>query len=310
MAKDIYIIDDSKKMINTVKNIFKDHMEFKFKNVQTKNIESALKNIPELIIIYEDGNDYDATDICRNIREDEDNSITPIIVISSITDKRHITNVLKESIEYYITKPINKNILYYTIKNITRLMYVNRGVSPLTGLPGNVQIQAEIKKRLLNKTDFAVLYFDLDNFKAYNDYYGFLKGDEVLKFTGRTIWEACADTEEEGNFIGHVGGDDFVAIMNTNKAEDACQDIIAAFDIGILKYFNKPEIEKGYIEITNRKGIIEEFPLVSLSIGVVNVESNQIKNMLEIGEIGAQVKHAAKAIMGSSYIINKRREIY
>lgn len=170
-----------------------------------------------------------------------------------------------------------------------------------------MQIQAEIKKRLSNKKDFSVLYFDLDNFKAYNDYYGFLKGDEILKFTGRTIWESCsAPDDDEDNFIGHVGGDDFIAIVNSNEAEITCQDIIATFDIGILRYFNKAELDKGFIEITNRKGIIEEFPLLSLSIGVVNIDGNQEINILEIGEIGAQVKSAAKAVMGSSYVINKR----
>ena len=308
MVKEIYIIDDSKELLCTIKDVFIDHIEFKFKNVQTKNIDKVLKDIPELIIINEEGNDLSALEICKNIRSDEDNSITPIIVISSKKEKKHMINILKESVEYYIQKPVNEEVLYYTIKNIIRLMYVNRRVSPLTGLPGNVQIQAEMKKRLVNKSEFSVVYFDLDNFKAYNDYYGFLKGDEVLKFTGRTIWENCSKLKGEDDFVGHIGGDDFVAIVECDEAEEVCQNIIAEFDIGVLRYFNKEEIEKGYIEITNRKGIIEEFPLVSLSIGVVEVESDSINNMLEIGEIGAQVKHAAKAIMGSTYVINKRKD--
>lgn len=136
MGKKIYVVDDSKEFVNTLKNIFTDHMEFKFKNIKTKDIDKILKDIPELIVVYEDGNKEDVTEICSNIRNDEDNSITPIIVISSNTDKRHITKVLRESVEYYIPKPINEKILYYTIKNITRLMYVNRGVSPLTRTSG------------------------------------------------------------------------------------------------------------------------------------------------------------------------------
>ena len=307
MAKEIYIIDNSTEMLDIIRESFQNHLEFKFQNIKTQAIDKALKNIPELIIIHEDGIDIDVVKLCKHIREDEDNSITPVIVISSKNEANHITQVLKQSIEYYVEKPIKQDWLYYTIKNITRLLYVNRRVSPLTGLPGNVQIQAEIKKRLQNKTNFSVLYFDLDNFKAYNDFYGFLKGDEVLKFTGRTIWKNCEDDKDD-NFVGHVGGDDFVAILDCCKAETVCQNVIAEFDAGVSVFYNKADLERGYIEMTNRRGIIEEFPLVSISVGIVEVESNQIINILEIGEIGAQLKHAAKAIMGSTYIINKRKE--
>ena len=94
---------------------------------------------------------------------------------------------MKECVEHYIKAPIDKEYLYYTIKNVIRLLDTNRRVSPLTGLPGNVQIQAEMKKRLLNKEEFVMLYLDLNNFKAYNDVYGFLNGDEIIKFTARII---------------------------------------------------------------------------------------------------------------------------
>ena len=93
----------------------------------------------------------------------------------------------KRQIEYYIKKPVNEKYLYYTVKNVLRLLAINRRISPLTGLPGNVQIHAELKKRLANKEPFSVLYVDLDNFKAYNDVYGFLKGDEIIKFTAEVI---------------------------------------------------------------------------------------------------------------------------
>jgi len=186
-------------------------------------------------------------------------------------------------------------------------MSSNRKVSPLTGLPGNIQIQVELRKRLLKKEEFAILYFDLDNFKEYNDTYGFLKGDEVIKFTARTILKVMHHYKLENTFVGHIGGDDFVGIISDVDYERLCQDIIALFDINIKEYFNPEDIEKGYLEVENRKGIIEQFPITAISIGVVKVQPGEYENPLEIGEVGAQVKHLAKTQIGSAYAINRRK---
>ena len=187
-------------------------------------------------------------------------------------------------------------------------MQVNRRVSPLTGLPGNVQIQTEMKRRLINKEHFAILYVDLDNFKAYNDIYGFSNGDEIIKFTARTIVECIHSVESKNNFIGHIGGDDFIAISYSDDYDKTCKRIISEFDKNVVDYFTKEDVDKGYIEVANRKGIIEQFPLTSISIGVVVVEPGRFKNTLEIGEVGAQVKHQAKSISGSAYVINRRKK--
>ena len=169
MAQEIYIIDNDNELKSKLVDIFKKEKEYKFKKAKTTEIENVLKNIPALIIINEDGIQEDIIKLCNQIRENEDNSITPIIVISSNKEKEHRVEILKACVEHYIKVPIDEEYLYYTIKNVIRLLDTNRRVSPLTGLPGNVQIQAEMKKRLLNKEEFAILYIDLDNFKAYND---------------------------------------------------------------------------------------------------------------------------------------------
>ena len=310
MAQEIYIIDDSDDLKNTISILLKKEKEFKLKKVSTEDIDIALKNIPSLIIINEDSIEENIIEICKKIRLNEDNNITPIIVISSNKEKNHRIEVLKECVEHYIKAPIDKEYLYYTIKNVIRLLDTNRRVSPLTGLPGNVQILAEMKKRLLNKENFVMLYLDLDNFKAYNDVYGFLKGDEIIKFTARTITNNIYKFSDSGNsFVGHVGGDDFVAIVSEEDNYEAiCQNIIAEFDKGIVKFFNEEDLKRGYLEVPNRKCIIEEFPLTSISIGVVVVNKGRFHNVLEISEIGAQVKHLAKTTMGSAYVIDRRKD--
>lgn len=308
MVQEVYIIDDDDSSIFVFRELFKNDPEYKFINVKSEQIDVALKNIPSLIIINEDAVDRDVVELCKQIRTDEDNTITPVIVVSSNSEKSHRVKILQEAIEYFIKKPVDEEYLYYTIKNLNRLLTINRRISPLTGLPGNVQIHAELKKRILNREPFSVLYLDLDNFKAYNDVYGFLKGDEIIEFTAETICKCLHSAYNENVFIGHIGGDDFVGIIPDLHCDKVCQQILATFDAKSLKFFTQEDREKGYIEVANRKGIIEQFPLTSLSIGVVVADVGRFHNILEIGEVGAQVKHAAKSVMGSSYAIDRRKE--
>ena len=306
--REIYIIDGEKELECELQKRFARDKMFKFKRGNIQNLDSALKDIPALIIINEDGIQENVVELCGKIRDNDDNAITPIIVISSNQEKEHKWEILKATASYVIKTPIDIEMMYYTIVNIIELLYINRTVSPLTSLPGNVQIQAEMKKRLAKKEYFVMLYIDLDNFKAYNDVYGFSAGDEMIKFTARTIVNNVHKNEEDNNFVGHIGGDDFIAIVEDKKYEEICQGIIAEFDKGVSKYFNKEDIEKGYLEVPNRKGIVEEFPITSISIGAVEVDVGRFNNTLEIGEVGAQVKHLSKTIQGSTYVINRRQE--
>ena len=306
MTQEIYVIDDDESSIPIFKELFKNDREFKFIGVKTEQIDITLKNIPFLIIINEDSIDRDIISLCKQIRTDEDNQITPIIVVSSNTDRYHKLDVLEQSVEYYIKKPVDTEYIYYTIKNLDRLLKMNRRISPLTGLPGNVQIHAELKKRITTTEEFSVLYLDLDNFKAYNDVYGFLKGDQIIEYTANVILKCIHQSFKENYFVGHIGGDDFIAIVPTLNVDNICQLIIANFDEGVAKFFTEEDLEKGYIEVANRKGIIEQFALTAISIGAVIADKNRFANILEIGEVGAQVKHVAKSIIGSSYAIDRR----
>lgn len=307
MIYEIFVVEDKKDFINVISSKFKEDKDFVFKSISSLELTDHLLDVPSLIMIDEDNVNGNALDLCKAIRNNEDNSITPIMVISSNQTNEHEKELLKNEIEYYIKKPIDETSIYYLIKNIVKLLYRNRGISPLTKLPGNLPIQSEIKKRLLRKQEFAVLYFDLDNFKAYNDTYGFLGGDEIIKQTAKIITKNVNADDNNHNFVGHIGGDDFVALVSNSNYETMCQNIILEFDTKILNYFSEEDRERGYLEVPNRKGIIEEFPLVSISIGVVEVSKSRFSNILEIGEVGAQVKHLAKVTPGSAYAINRRK---
>ena len=305
MVNEVYIIDDDESSIVIFRELFRDDKEYKFISVKTEQIDIALRNIPSLIVINEDAIDRDVLEVCRKIRKYEDNKITPVIVVSSNGAREHRMKILNESIEYFIKKPVDEGYLYYTVKNLTRLLTINRRMSPLTGLPGNVQINSELKKHLMKNEEFSVLYLDLDNFKAYNDVYGFIKGDEIIQYTAKIIVDSVH--ESGGGFVGHIGGDDFIAIVPYKEVEKLCQEIIALFDRGVKQFYNEKDRIEGYIEVKNRKGVVEKFPLTSISIAVVVADSGRFANILEIGDVAAQVKHAVKNVMGSSYAIDRRR---
>ena len=148
MQQEIYIIDDTTELIEKLQKMFKDEPDFHFVSMPSNDIDIVLKNIPTMIIIDDDNTALTALEICQKIRTNEDNSITPILIASSVVDHNYRMEILKLSVQYYIVKPIDEDYFYMTIKNMIDFVTTNRRVSPLTGLPGNVQIQAEIKKRI------------------------------------------------------------------------------------------------------------------------------------------------------------------
>lgn len=308
MFQEVYVIDEQEKLTEDLKKLFKDQENLKIKRISVTEIQVMLRNLPQLIIVNDDTINVQAIELCEEIRKIEDNNIIPIIVLSSNEDKEFKMDLAKNYVEYYVSKSMGLEYLYYRIRNIFRLLVVNRTISPLTGLPGNAQIQAELKKRILRNEKFTVLYLDLDNFKAYNDVYGFLKGDEMIKFTARTILKNVTNISKTDIFVGHIGGDDFVAILGSEVSyEKVCQNIISEFDEGVKYFFTEEDSKRGYLKVQNRKGKMEHFPLTSISIGIVIAEENRFSNILEIGELGAQVKHVAKKYKGSCYAIDRRK---
>ena len=308
MFQEIYVIDEQEELTEELKKMFKEEPNYRFKRILTKDMDYVSNNLPQLIIINDDTITKNTIELCTAIRKTEDNNIIPIIVLSSREDKEFKIDLAKNYVEYYVAKSMGLEYLYYRIRNIFRLLVLNRTISPLTGLPGNTQIQAELKKRLAREKEFIVLYLDLDDFKAYNDVYGFLKGDEIIKFTARTILENVNNIANSNAFVGHIGGDDFVAILDENtNYEEICRNIIAQFDKGVKYFFTEEDYNRGYLKIQNRKGKMEHFFLTAISIGVVQVESDKFSNVLEIGEVGAQVKHIAKKYKGSCYAIDRRK---
>lgn len=311
-TKYVVLIEDEDEVWNFVKGDFE--RESGFQIIQTKSspkdVKQAMLTIPDLIIIDEDNlinNDIES--LVNHLRKTREYAITPIILISSSTDKEHRLDMLKSGVEFFIKKPLNQKYFFYTIKNVTRLISANRCISALTGLPGNVQIENELKRRLSSRSTFAVLYMDLDNFKSYNDKYGFMNGDEVIKFTSDIIQEALQKYGVKGDFLGHIGGDDFVAIVSYENSKKIGRSIIKTFDNGIKSFYTEEDASRGWIKVENRKGKMEKYPLMTITCAMISNKYKKYSTTLEIGEDGAQIKKKAKTIEGSTFLEDRRRNM-
>lgn len=180
--------------------------------------------------------------------------------------------------------------------------------NPLTGLPGNLIIEDKLKDLVTRKVPFTVLYIDLDNFKSFNDKYGFEHGDRAIRLTSSIISDALTQHGSQHiDFLGHIGGDDFIVITQTDKPECLSGYIITEFDTKVRTLYHDSDLLRGYITVPNRKGKQEKFPIMSISIAIVDNSHCQFENYLEIGEIAAQLKKKAKAVEGSVCVANRRR---
>jgi diguanylate cyclase (GGDEF)-like protein len=185
---------------------------------------------------------------------------------------------------------------------------MNLDASPLTRLPGNIVIERVLNKRVQEGKPFAVCYADLDDMKAYNDVYGYIKGSEVIKMAGDIILEAVRNFAEEEAFVGHIGGDDFVMVFDQEKISVVCEEVIKKFGEGIIAHYKKEDLARGAIEGTDRYGVPRVFPIMTISIAVVICRQGEYDSAVAIAQTAAQIKDYVKGKPGSNYMVNKRRK--
>jgi diguanylate cyclase (GGDEF)-like protein len=182
-----------------------------------------------------------------------------------------------------------------------------RFANPLTGLPGNVKIEEEIQSRLaVPDQSFALIYADLDGFKAFNDRYGFERGDQAILLTARILSHVVTLNGDDSEFVGHVGGDDFVLITDPRHSEQVCSRIIQQFDDQIPSLYDQEELAAGGISAVDRQGRQHFYPIMSISLAVVTNEQRKFTSHLAMGEVAAELKHRAKNIAGSCYVCDRR----
>ncbi|HPP06908.1 MAG TPA: diguanylate cyclase, partial [Syntrophorhabdaceae bacterium] len=256
--KTIILISKDNILIGTVKSLLENFYNvIVFSTVQSA-IEFIYNAIPNLLIIDTVPNDYMTIDILNTLKGDPIFTHLPVLLVLEDYKRANLLGTMSADdflVKSHILSELKARV-ELCLNRVERIVEIN----PLTRLPGNISINRQIQNRLDSGIIFAVAYADLDYFKPYNDYYGFSRGDEVIKMTGRVILNTVKHNQPEGSFVGHIGGDDFIYIMDVDKIEEATQSIISSFNTIILTFYEESDREKGFIISVDREGNERTYP--------------------------------------------------
>lgn len=304
----ILVADDEDLMVNMLRAALES---VEYDVVVARNGHEAFEKLrqhpPDLVLLDVQMPQMSGYDVCRKIKSDVFLRHIPVMLLTGQTGTSNKVTGLEQGADDYLTKPFEVEELLARIKTLLRRTRLGLEANPLTRLPGNVTIEHEILNRIEHKTPFAVLYIDVNSFKAYNDIYGFVKGDDVIRETARIILNQSTN---RAGFVGHIGGDDFIVMTVPEEAENICRKIITAFDAKAPEFYSPEDRERKFVETKDRRGQVTRFPLLSIAIGVVTSSVRPLTSLGEVSTIGAEMKHFAKENKdkGSSYAIDRRSE--
>jgi DNA-binding response OmpR family regulator len=263
---------------------------------------------PDLIILDWMLPDMIGLDVCKVLRANPGSAHIPVIFLTAVDDlDRKLAGL--EAGDDYIVKPFEPQELLARVKVQLRKAAERGQINPLTHLPGNMLIEEAITQRLAEPQQlFALMYFDLDEFKAYNDYCGFPWGDRVIQLMGELVERVVRQDGNPSDFVGHVGGDDFLAISTPECVLPICEHTVEAFDSAVAGLWSQSGFTGGFMA-QDRTGTLRHFGPPTLSIGVVTNEHRHFGSYLSLGQVAAQVKKAAKLKQGSGFFIDRRRDM-
>jgi len=304
----ILVVDDELH----IRNILKFQLE---KNgylvILAENGEEALqmvrKESPDLVILDLMMPKMDGFEVCKRIRENYQTTQIPIIMLTAKSDLPDRLKGLKDGANDYLIKPYSNEELLLRVQNVLEWSQRQKEANPLTGLAGNRAIEKELQYRIENAIPFSFLYMDIDNFKAYNDYYGYQKGDEAILFLADIIVETVNALGGSNDFVGHIGGDDFVVITSPERAEAIAKQIVDEFDKGSLILLKEEDIRRGYFEVKNRLGEVKRVPLMSVTVAMVVDEDNRLKHFAQVSDIASELKKYGKQMSGSVVVRERRK---
>jgi diguanylate cyclase (GGDEF)-like protein len=270
-------------------------------------LAAAYDLAPDLVLLDVMMPVLDGYEVCQRLRGDSRTKHISVIMLTAKSLSADKVVGLTAGADDYMIKPFDPIELVARVKSALRRAQEMRDVNPLTQLPGNVQVQEEVSRRVVKGDPFALAYIDLDNFKAFNDHYGFLRGDEAIKLLAKCIGDAL-DSVARDNFLGHVGGDDFVVIVRPDAAEALAHEIIANWDQRIVDLYDEEDAARGYIEVVDRRKQLHRYGFTTVSIGVASNTERNIHSHWAASEIATEMKAFAKTEDRSSYAIDRRKE--
>jgi DNA-binding response OmpR family regulator len=250
-------------------------------------------------------------EVCHKLRTNPFTCHMTIVMLTARDREEDVVAGLQSGADDYIVKPFKVSELRARIESHLRRQWRELQANPLTGLPGNMQIDQVLRAHLKGEGHFAVCYADLNNFKSYNDRYGFTAGDRILNFTAELLAEAIREVgDPETDFVGHVGGDDFVLVTAPERVEPICRIVINRFDKEVGVFYSEDDLARGGFEAKDRQGRSLFVQLVALSLAVVTVQHGEFDHPAQISQTAADIKQFLKrqGATGSRYLVNRRGE--
>ena len=307
MSERILVVDDDPDILQFVRlNLELDGFDVELAGGGREALDRAAASPPDLMLLDVMMPEIDGLTVLRRLRSDPGTSSIPVIVLTARSLAEDRVKGLDLGADDYITKPFDLEELIARVRTVLRRSQQMRDLSPLTGLPGNFRISAKLEECIDRGLDVAVVHADLDNFKAFNDHYGFMRGDSVIKFTAKVLLDAAEKLNDPIGFVGHVGGDDFVAIVSAENMKPFCDEVVVRFDDGVLDHYDTADALQGYIEVTDRRGERHAFPICSLSMGVATSERRKLTSEWEASSVASEMKEVAKRVTGTNYQVDRR----
>lgn len=305
MAETILVADDDPAILRLVEVNLK--LEG-FDVITAEDGEQALRlvveHMPSLVLLDIMMPKLDGYEVCERIRADGRTRHVNVIMLTAKSMSADKIVGLTSGADDYVLKPFDPMELIARVRSTLRRSKEMRALSPLTGLPGNLAIEDEISRRFSSGEAIAVCYADLDNFKAYNDRYGFLRGDRAIAYTAEILREVAEATPE--GFVGHIGGDDFALVVPAEEAEEACRKTIELFDRGAGGLYEPQDAARGYIEVEDRQGKAIRYPLLTISLGVGSIDTGGLDDYRQLVDAATEMKGVAKREDGSTFAFDRR----
>ncbi len=270
-------------------------------------VTAALRNPPSLIIVDADGAGSEGPALCRTLKADPYTAIIPVAFISGVHEPDRVGEWFEMGADEVLTP------IFTPAEQLSRLGVLlsrterNVAVHPSTRLPGTIEIERDIRRRLDSNPAFAVCYADLDHFKEFNDRYSYYDGDRVIFILSRILRDVVKGVCPEG-FVGHIGGDDFIMILPVGMVQEVCGEVLSVFDILIPYQYSAQDRRAGYFFGKDRRGHLHRVPLMTLSVGIVTNERRRFTHPAQVSELATEMKSYAKTLPGSVFVVDRRRD--
>ena len=311
MDEMVLIADDDRDIVRFVEvNLRLEGFEVITAHDGQDALAKALELQPNLILLDVMMPLMDGFEVCTQLREDGRSAHIPVIMLTAKSLSADKVLGLTAGADDYIIKPFDPMELIARVKTTLRRASEMRSLSPLTGLPGNNRIEQEIAHRMELGMRVAVAYADLDNFKSYNDRYGFLRGDEVISLLAQVLRRAALEAAGPEGFVGHIGGDDFVVLMPPEATERFAARVIADFDARVPTLYDPEDAVAGWIQVEDRQGQPRRFPIVSVSLGIASSARRSFNDHRGLVATATELKGVAKRDLGSSYALDRRTDAF